>query len=102
MDTYTITFTDGTTNTFTVTSGADGHNGADGANGTTPTIEINANGYWVINGVTTDVLARGTNGSDGQNGQNGSNGANGKDGADGVGVQSIEKTKSEGLIFMPP
>mgnify|MGYP001851628619 CR=1 FL=1 len=50
--------------------GADGADGADGTNGTdgtTPTIEINEDGYWVINGVATDVKAEakggGCNGS---------------------------------------
>lgn len=33
VDTYTITYTDGTTSTFTVTNGADGEDGQDGANG---------------------------------------------------------------------
>lgn len=35
VDTYTITFTDGTTTTFTVTNGADGEDGATGATGAT-------------------------------------------------------------------
>ena len=34
VDTYTITFTDGTTTTFDVTNGADGINGTNGTNGT--------------------------------------------------------------------
>ena len=33
VDTYTITYTDGTTSTFTVTNGADGQDGQDGATG---------------------------------------------------------------------
>lgn len=33
VDTYTITYTDGTTSTFTVTNGADGEDGQDGADG---------------------------------------------------------------------
>lgn len=33
VDTYTITYTDNTTTTFTVTNGADGQNGQDGATG---------------------------------------------------------------------
>ena len=85
-DTYTVTFTDGKTTTFTVTNGAPGENGKDGTNGvngkdgkdgedgTTPTIGIDEDGYWVINGITTNVLARGTNGTDGQDGKDGIDG----------------------------
>lgn len=35
---------------------------AEGDDGTTPTISINADGYWVINGVVTEVKAAGDNG----------------------------------------
>lgn len=91
-DTYTVTFTDGKTTTFTVTNGTDGSNGQDGKDGadgapgengkdgedgedgTTPTIGIDEDGYWVINGITTNVLARGTNGTDGQDGKDGIDG----------------------------
>ena len=99
--TYTVTFTDGKTTTFTVTNGTDGSNGQDGKDGadgapgkdgkdgvdgtpgkdgkdgedgTTPTIGIDEDGYWVINGITTNVLARGTNGTDGQDGKDGIDG----------------------------
>ncbi len=48
--------------------GADGTNGTDGSNGITPTIEINDDGYWVINGVATNVKARGEDGRDGEDG----------------------------------
>lgn len=44
---------------------------------TAPKVEINADGYWVINGNTTDIKAVGTDGT------NGKDGANGKDGNDG-------------------
>lgn len=36
-----------------------------GENGTTPTVEINSNGYWVINGTVTNVKAQGTDGANG-------------------------------------
>ena len=39
-----------------------GVNGSNGANGTTPTISINENGYWVINGVVQTVNAYGQDG----------------------------------------
>ena len=63
--------------------GEDGKDGRDGIDGETPTIEINQDGYWVINGVTTDVKAAGTDGKDGTNGKDGKDGTNGKDGANG-------------------
>lgn len=72
VDTYTITFTDKTTTTFTIVNGKDGKDGANG-----------------------------TNGKDGQNGTNGKdglNGENGKDGQNGVGIASIAKTGTNGLV----
>lgn len=66
VDTYTITYADGTTETFTVTNGKDGVNGKDGIDG-----------------------KDGANGKDGLNGKDGANGADGK-GCNGVvGVSSI-------------
>ena len=44
MDTYTISYSDGTTSTFIVTNGVDGH---------TPVITIGDNGDWFIDGVDT-------------------------------------------------
>ena len=44
VDTYTITYTDGTTSTFTVTNGKDG---------VSPTITIGENGHWFVNDVDT-------------------------------------------------
>lgn len=55
-------------------SGKDGKNGDDGE---TPTIAIDENGFWVINGETTSIKAVG---SDGKNGTNGFDGHDGKDG----------------------
>ena len=89
VDTYTVTYTNGDTYIFTVTNGQDGapgkdgkdgvdgtpgKDGKDGEDGTTPTIGIDEDGYWVINGITTNVLARGTNGTDGQDGKDGIDG----------------------------
>lgn len=71
VDTYTITFTDGTSTTFAVTNGENGENGEDGI---TPTISISTDGYWVINGSKTEVKALGVNGTNGTNGINGTNG----------------------------
>ena len=71
VDTYTITFTDGTSTTFAITNGENGENGEDGI---TPTISISTDGYWVINGSKTEVKALGVNGTNGTNGINGTNG----------------------------
>ena len=69
IDTYTITYTDGSTSTFTITNGADGENGKNGIDG-----------------------------KDGINGEDGNNGASGSVGADGNGIVSVELTSSEGLV----
>lgn len=47
--------------------------GADGKDGKTPTVEISAApGYfWVINGITTTISAKGVDGKDGKDGQDG-------------------------------
>ena len=83
VDTYTITYTDGTTSTFTVTNGQDGIDGIDGQpgeDGHTPTITINSDGYWCVDGVSTGIKAQGEKGEDGR------------------GVASIEKTATNGLV----
>ena len=72
--------------------GVDGQNGKDGA---AATIEINAEGYWVINGVPTDVKAKGedgkdgVDGADGQDGQDGQDGTNGQDGKPGASAYDL-------------
>lgn len=47
------------------TNGTDGTNGADGVK---PTISIDSDGYWVIDGVSTEVKAKGEDGVDGNDG----------------------------------
>lgn len=49
----------------TVQMGTDGANGTDG---TAPTISINEDGYWGINGVLTNVKAEAINGTNGKDG----------------------------------
>ena len=66
-----------------------GENGQNGQDGTTPTIEISADGYWVIGGIKTEAKAVGTNGKDGVNGTDGKDGTNGKDGANGKSAYDI-------------
>lgn len=63
VDTYTITFSNGDTTTFTVTNGTNGSKGDSGENGLTP--NIGDNGNWWIGETDTGVKAEGTNGSNG-------------------------------------
>ena len=58
-------------------SGAQGEKGKDGEDGESPTITISDDGYWVINGVKSNVKAAGEEGQKGK---------------DGVSIQNIEKT----------
>ena len=74
--------------------GQDGNDGADGADGTV--ITISEDGYWVIDGVKTDVIARGQNGQDGQDGADGEDGKDGQDGQDG------EDGKDADIIYYVP
>ena len=68
VDTYTITYTDGTTTTFTVTNGKDGVDGKDGIDGISPvaTVSQTSTGVRIIivdkNGSTTADVNNGTNG----------------------------------------
>jgi len=61
--------------------------GTKGNDGATPTIDINEDGHWVINGVVTDIKAEGSigpqgpSGNPGQTGETGPQGSAGKDGA---------------------
>ncbi len=88
VDTYTITYTDGTTTTFTVTNGEKGDKGdqgiqgiqgVPGADGHTPVITIQ-NGYWYIDGVNTNQAAQGVKGDTGN------------------GISDISKTGTNGLV----
>ena len=87
VDTYTITYTDGSTSTFTVTNGENGEKGEQGIQGIqgqpgkdghTPVITI-VDGYWYIDGVNSHVKAEGIKGDAGN------------------GIVSIVKTDSIGL-----
>lgn len=74
VDTYTITYSDGSTSTFKVTNGVDGNQGIQGEkgeDGRTPTISISDDGYWVIDGVKSTVLAQGVKGDTGDKGDSG-------------------------------
>ncbi len=86
VDTYTVTYTDGSTYEFTVTNGQDGQPGVQGEKGDdghTPIITIGENGDWYIDGQDTGMKAQGPQGDKG---------------ADGRSVASIEKTSSDGRV----
>ena len=51
--------------------GTNGKDGKDGKDGITPTITINSEGYWVINGQTSTTKAKAENGKDGKDGKDG-------------------------------
>ena len=71
VDTYTITYSDNTTSTFTVTNGQDGASikGDPGADGHTPVITISNDGYWVVDGIKTSMIAKGDKGDPGEDGR---------------------------------
>ena len=100
VDTYTITFSNGSTSTFTINNGENGH---------TPTIKIGKNGNWFIDGIDTKIQAQATSGEAGLSAYElykkyhpeyqGSE----EEWANGLYPQpneivSIEKTKTEGLV----
>ena len=80
VDTYTITYTDGTKTTFTVTNGAQGAQGIQGIQGVpgkdghTPVITIGENGNWFIDGADTGVKAEAIKGETGAPGADGEDG----------------------------
>ena len=89
VDTYTITYSDGSTSTFTVTNGENGEQGIQGypgADGHTPVITIGGNGNWYVDGVDTGIKAQGPQGPAGQDGKDGQDGTDGVDGIDGTSV----------------
>lgn len=101
VDTYTITLSNGTTKTFTVTNGSDGSNGSDGEDGISVTgASINASGHLIItlsNGTTVDAgNAKGAKGDTGSPGQNGAPGADGLTTSVTVNGETI--TQSDGNI----
>lgn len=70
-------------------NGTNGKDGKDGKDGVTPTVEINADGYWVINGEVTTVKAVGVKGDQGVQGEKGDVGPQGPAGADGAGCGGV-------------
>lgn len=73
-DTYTITYSDGSTSQFVVTNGEDGSQGVQGVpgkDGHTPNITIGDNGHWYVDGADTGIPARGEKGDKGDKGDKG-------------------------------
>ena len=129
VDTYQIKYTDGSTQSFTVTNGKDGKSGTNGTNGTngkngtagkdgtdgqSGTVEVIRTQRYTSNvpgdnntSVGTNIPtgnngADGSNGIDGQVGKDGidgKDGADGKDGKDGVGISDIQLNENGDFIF---
>lgn len=107
VDTYTITYSDSTTSTFTVTNGAAGQNGTNGTNGQKGADGEDGIGIYSITKTdTTDLVDTYTiTYTDGNtatftvtNGANGTNGTNGTNGNDGRGIASITGPVTVGLV----
>lgn len=108
VDTYTIYYTDGTTDTYQITNGANGAKGDKGDTGATGA--KGDKGDKGNKGDKGDTGAAGADGADGakgdkgdkgdpgENGAKGDPGENGQDGEDGVGITSITKTGTSGLV----
>lgn len=97
IDTYTVTLTDSSTYTFTVTNGKDGTDGTQGQagtpgeNGVTPT--IGENGNWFIGDTDTGKPSRGEQGEQGVTGQNG------EDGTDGFSPTIVENANNSDSVY---
>ena len=99
VDTYTITYSDGHTDNFTVTNGKDGATGAQGVpgkDGHTPTITIGVNGNWYVDGVDTGYKAQGEAGAAGAQGETGQQGPKGDKGDTGAGIASVVYQGTDG------
>ncbi len=107
VDTYTVTFTNGTSTTFTVTNGEKGDTGSTGVtgavgNGISSITKTDASGlvdtYTVLftNGSSTTFTV--TNGGKGDKGDTGETGATGLTGATGNGISGIELTSTVGFV----
>lgn len=93
VKTYTITFTDLTTTTFTVTDGADGH---------TPVITFVGTTIYVDGAAGVDLKGEqgdtGLQGEQGDTGLHGEQGIQGEQGDTGNGIQSITLLSTVGLV----
>ena len=91
VDTYTITFGDGTVETIVITNGVDGEDGEDGATG-----PAGPKGDKGDTGATGATGAAGADGADGSDGADGADGAAGADGMDG----SAGSNGSSALVYV--
>lgn len=89
VDTYTITYTDATTSTFTVTNGKDGEDGTDGTDGRGIISITKTASHGLIDTYTITYSDRTTSTYQVTNGANG---------AAGRGISSITKTGTSGLV----
>lgn len=90
-DTYKITYSDGSSTTFTVTNGKDGSDGEDGTSITD--VDVNDAGELVIYLVGEPVNLGKIVGENGQDGEDG------KDGANGVGIEGATIDENGDLIL---
>ena len=77
LDTYTITYSDGSASTFVVANGAKGEQGIQGVagkDGHTPSVRIGANGNWFVDDADTGIQAQGLKGDKGDAGADGQDG----------------------------
>ena len=90
-DTYKITYSDGSSTTFTVTNGKDGSDGEDGTSITD--VDVNDAGELVIY-LDSEPVNLGK-----IVGENGQDGEDGKDGANGVGIEGATIDENDDLIL---
>jgi len=98
VDTYTITYTDNTTSTFTVRNGANGSGGSgtgSGSDGYSPIVSVTdiTGGKRItitdVNGEHAFDVMNGADGAKGDKGETGAAGTNGTDGEDGASAYEI-------------
>ena len=95
VDTYTITFDDGDTETFTVTNGINGTNGTDGV-GITSIEKTSTAG--LVDTYTITLTNGNTSTFTVTNGKDGTDGTDGAPGADGISVSGVSINASNHLI----
>lgn len=101
VDTYVITYSDGTTSIFQVTNGVDGQQGIQGVpgkDGVSSTVTIGANGNWFINGVDFGISAKGEKGDKGDSPYVGPNG-NWWVGENDTGISAYGNFDQNGLFY---
>ena len=107
VDTYTITYTDGTTFSFLIRNGKDGKKGEKGDKGDTGASgekgdkgDTGATGEKGDKGATGATGATGEKGDKGDDGAPGVNGRDGKDSVSNYGIESVTLDKSDNLVLV--